>query len=122
MGHTIERVEEMSGLAAQLERRQADRTAASGPVVLRVAGVPEPIRGTLVNTSSGGMRVAVDRAAAALMVVGDVVDTSLGLAADAVEVHARIANAHGDEIGLQLFITDDEQGARIDRYFSSVSS
>ena len=67
------------------------------------------------------MRVAVDRAASALMVVGDVVDTSLGLADDAVEVHARIANADGDEIGLQLFITDDAQAARIEEYFSSVS-
>jgi len=122
MGHTIERVEEMSGLAAQLERRQSDRTAASGPVVLRVAGVPEPIRGTLVNISAGGMRVVVDRAASALMVVGDVVDSSLGLAHDAVEVHARIANRDGDEIGLQLFITDDGQAARIEEYFSFVSS
>jgi hypothetical protein len=91
-------------------------------VVLRVAGVAEPVRGTLVNVSAGGMRVALDRAAVALMVVGDVVETRLGLADDAVEVHARIANAHGDEIGLQLFITDDAQGARIERYFSSVSS
>ena len=79
MGHTIERVEQMSGLAAQLERRQADRIAASGPVLLRVAGVAEPVRGNLVNVSSGGMRVAVDRAASMLMVVGDVVGTSLGL-------------------------------------------
>jgi hypothetical protein len=87
-----------------------------------VAGVPEPIRGTLVNISAGGMRVAVDRAASAAMVVGDVLDTSLGLADDAVEVHARIANTEGDEIGLQLFITDDSQAARIEEYFSSVSS
>lgn len=122
MGHTIGRVEEMSGLAARLERRQADRTPASGPVLLRVAGVPEPIRGTLVNTSSGGMRVAVDRAASALMVVGDVLDTSLGLDPGAVEVHARIANAEGDEIGLQLFISDDQQAARIAKYFSAMST
>jgi methyl-accepting chemotaxis protein len=122
MGHTIGRVEEMSGLAAQLERRQTDRITASGPVTMRVADVLEPVRGTMVNISSAGMRVVVDPASSALMVVGDVVDTTLGAGPSAVDVHARIANVDGSEIGLQLFITDDRQAARIEEYLGKTSS
>jgi hypothetical protein len=55
-------------------------------------------------------------------VAGDVVNTTLGSGPDALPVHARIANRHGDEIGLQLLITDDRQGKRIDEYLSAMLS
>jgi hypothetical protein len=76
----------------------------------------------MVNISSAGMRVVVDPASSALLVVGDVVDTTLGAGPTAVDVHARIANVDGSEIGLQLFITDDRQAARIEEYVGKASS
>jgi methyl-accepting chemotaxis protein len=110
MGHTITRVEEMSGLAAQLERRQSDRIAASGPVALRVASGPEPITARLVNLSPGGMRVEVTEGGR--IVVDDVLQIML---AD-VEVQARVANRDGDEVGLEFLVPDDRIAARIEAY------
>ena len=60
MGQTIDRVERMSGLAAQLERRQSDRLAVTGTARLRRSGSAGSTAATLLNLSSGGMRVRVD--------------------------------------------------------------
>jgi methyl-accepting chemotaxis protein len=120
MGHTIERVEQMSGLAAQLDRRQSDRIAASGTAELRLSGSGEPIPGTLINLSSGGMRVELDPDTASRVAVGDMVDTRLG--PDPIAVHARVVNRDGDQIGLQFLITEEEQATRIEAYLTDLLS
>jgi len=120
MGHTIDRVEQMSGLAAQLERRQSDRIAATGIAELRPAGFDEPIPSRLINLSAGGMRVQLDPAAAERVVPGDVIDTRLG--PDRIAVHARVANRDGDQIGLQFLITSDAQAVEVEEYISALLS
>jgi methyl-accepting chemotaxis protein len=124
MTQTIGRVEQMSGLAAQLERRQSDRIAATGSVLLRRPSATKPVHATLLNIGTGGIRVRID--APAGLEVGDVVDTELGRPGDLIAVHARVANlgtgAEGDQIGLQFLITDDRLADRIDRYVSELAS
>ena len=120
MTHTIGKVEEMSGLAAQLDRRQSDRIATSGIVELRLNGSSDAVPATLINFSSGGMRLEVDPAVGARVTVGDVVDTSLG--PDRIAVHARVVNRDGDQIGLEFMVGDDHQRARIDGYLSELLS
>jgi methyl-accepting chemotaxis protein len=123
MSSTIDRVEQMSGLAAQLERRQSDRIAASGTVELRRSGA-EPVSGTLLNVSSGGLRIQVDRGVS--MADGDMVQTALGQGADRIPVHARVVNREpgedGDVIGLQFMITDPLVADRIAAYVSELVS
>jgi prophage DNA circulation protein len=124
MTQTIGRVEQMSGLAAQLERRQSDRIAATGSVLLRRPSATKPVHATLLNIGTGGIRLRID--APAGLEVGDVVDTELGRPGDLIAVHARVANlgtgAEGDQIGLQFLITDDRLADRIDRYVSELAS
>jgi c-di-GMP-binding flagellar brake protein YcgR len=118
MGHTIERVEEMSGLAAQLERRQSDRITATGTAELRVAGSPEPVPATLVNLSAGGMRVQLDPGEGRRVADGELVDTHLG--PDRIAVQARVVNRDGDQIGLQFLVTDDALARRIEDYLDGL--
>ena len=118
MGYTIERVEQMSGLAAQLERRQSDRVAAAGTVELRLAGSEEPVPATLINLSAGGLRVQLEPATAARVVDGDVVDIKLG--PERIAVPARAANRDGDQIGLQFLITSESLAARVDDYLNEL--
>jgi methyl-accepting chemotaxis protein len=117
MGQTIGRVEQMSGLAAQLERRQSNRIAASGTVRLRRASSRADIPATLLNVSSGGMRVQLEPDAVA---IGDLVDLQLIDGEDVIPVHARVANQgrdeEGDVVGLQFMITDDRMAERIAAY------
>jgi len=124
MSETIGRVEQMSGLAAQLERRQSDRIAATGSLRLRRAGVKEPIPATLLNFSSGGARVQVGPEVR--LAVDDIIDTEVGRAGDPIPVHARIANRSacpdGLEIGLQFLVTDDTLVTRLDRYVADLVS
>jgi hypothetical protein len=124
MTQTIGRVEQMSGLAAQLERRQSDRIAATGSVLLRRPSSTNPVHATLLNMGTGGIRVRIDSPSG--LEVGDVVDTELGRPADLIAVHARVANvgtgAEGNQIGLQFLITDDRLADRIDRYVSELAS
>jgi hypothetical protein len=87
---------------------------------LRLAGVPEPMPATLINLSSGGMRVRVAHAAASQVTVGDMVDTTLG--PDRIPVHARIVNREGDHLGLQFLITDRQLAGRVDNYLDQLLS
>jgi len=124
MSETIGRVEQMSGLAAQLERRQSDRIAATGSLRLRRAGVKETIPANLLNVSSGGARVQVGPDVR--LAVDDIIDTEVGRAGDPIPVHARIANRapcpDGLEIGLQFLVTDDTLVSRLDRYVADLAS
>jgi methyl-accepting chemotaxis protein len=121
MARTIERVEQMSGLAAQLERRQSDRVAASGTVELRRAGA-EPVRGTLLNISAGGLRLRIGGGSG--LSNGDLVETELGVDAGRIPVHARVVSCEtgpdGDVIGAQFLITDPALAGRVADYVSEL--
>jgi methyl-accepting chemotaxis protein len=121
MARTIERVEQMSGLAAQLERRQSDRVAASGTMQLSRPGA-EPIAGTLLNVSAGGLRLRI--AGGSGLSDGDVIETVLEMDEDRIPVNARVVNSEpvpdGEVIGLQFLITDAGLAARISAYVSEL--
>jgi methyl-accepting chemotaxis protein len=123
MARTIERVEQMSGLAAQLERRQSDRTASAGTIDLRRSGA-EPIQTTLLNMSSGGLRLRVDPAAG--LAIGDVVETDLGDGDARIPINVRVVNREpgpdGDVVGLQFLITDPSLAQRVEAYVSELAS
>jgi len=118
MSQTIGRVEQMSGLAAQLERRQTDRIAATGTLLLRLAGTPAPIPVTLVNIGSGGARVR--GGPEVQLSAGDIVETEIGHRNDPIAVHARIANldpgAGANDFGLQFLVSDERLAIRVERY------
>jgi methyl-accepting chemotaxis protein len=118
MGQTIDRVERMSGVAAQLERRQSERVAVTGTVRLRRSASSGSADGTLLNISSGGMRVRVDPSLR--LAVGDVVHTELGDGGERIGLKARVANLEQDDVGdmagLAFLIPDDATAERIDRY------
>jgi methyl-accepting chemotaxis protein len=122
VGETIGRVEQMSGLAAQLERRGSDRVTVSGPILMRRPGVAEPIEALLLNVSPGGLRLRIDPSVRAGL--GDVLETDLGSGAGRIEVHTQIVNRDrrddGDELGLEFLIPDEEQAARIDDYVAGL--
>jgi methyl-accepting chemotaxis protein len=122
MARTIERVEQMSGLAAQLERRQSDRTASAGTIDLRRVGA-EPIPTTLLNVSSGGLRLGVDPSAG--LAIGDVVETQLGEGAAAIPINVRVVNREpgpdGDVIGVQFLITDPALARAVEAYVSGLA-
>ena len=123
MVRTIERVEQMSGLAAQLERRQADRTASAGTIDLRGVGAA-PIRATLLNVSSGGLRLRVDSEAG--LAVGDVVETQLGEGDNTIPINVRVVNREpgpdGDVVGVQFLITDAPLAQLVEAYVSELAA
>jgi methyl-accepting chemotaxis protein len=121
MSRTIERVEEMSGLAAQLERRQTDRVAATGRLELRRPD-EEPVWGVLLNVSAGGLRLRVDPAVN--LVAGDPIETDLLMGDDRISVHARVVDREsgpdGDVLGVQFLINDASLGRRVEAYVSDL--
>jgi methyl-accepting chemotaxis protein len=120
MGQTIDRVERISGVAAQLERRQSERVPVTGAVRLRRSGSGTSTDATLLNLSSGGMRVRVDPSLR--LAAGDVVLTELGDDVDRIALNARVANLEpdqaGDMAGMAFLVPDDSTAARIDRYLT----
>jgi methyl-accepting chemotaxis protein len=122
MGHTIERVEEMSGLAVQLERRQADRVAVTGTVELKPRGAGGPTAVTLLDVSAGGTRLQLDPGVA--LAIGDLVDVTLVHGDDRIPVDARVVNrgtdGEADQIGLQFLVGDERLKQRIAEYVNRV--
>ena len=130
MGQTIDRVERMSGVAAQLERRQSDRLVVTGTVRLRRSGSGRSgsggsgsggsATGTLLNLSSGGMRIRVDPGLR--LAVGDIVHTELGDGSGRIAVNARVANLEPDDVGdvagMAFIVPDDATAERIERYLA----
>lgn len=120
MGQTIDRVERMSGVAAQLERRQSDRLAVNGTVRLRRSGSGDSTTATLLNLSSGGMRVRVDPTLH--LAVGDVVHTELDDGSDRLTLNVRVANLETDDVGdvagMAFLVPDDTTAQRIERHLA----
>jgi uncharacterized protein YoxC len=125
MQDTLSRVEQMSNLAAQLERRQHDRIAAAGRAQLSVAGRPMVPVAT-INISSGGLRCTAPSKLG--LQEGDTVSVELHHGGERLTVHANVVNAaHGDradeaEIGLQFLVTDDAHNERLSAFVNGVLS
>jgi methyl-accepting chemotaxis protein len=117
MSTTIDKVEEMSGLAAQLERRQSDRVAATGTIELRQTGRSEHVPVTLINVGVGGLRVQADPARLGGMGLGDVLDTTVG----GIPVKVRLANKDGQQLGLQFLFADDNQARKVEDYIATLT-
>jgi methyl-accepting chemotaxis protein len=119
MGRTIGRVEEMSGLSAQLERRESDRVTMSGPV--RLQRGTEQLDAGLINLSRGGIRVQIG--SDIRLGIGDAVRIeSLGPILEPIEARV-VSLGAGDEegeAGLQFMIPDDVLAERIDRYVADL--
>jgi methyl-accepting chemotaxis protein len=120
VGLTIGRVEQMSGVAAQLERRQSNRVVASGPIRLRDSAQDRDVHGTMLNVSSGGMQIRVD--SDARLAVGDLVGTSLGSVGLDVRVRSREPGDEGDVVGLEFLITDEHLADQIEAYMAALAS
>ncbi|WP_272493131.1 methyl-accepting chemotaxis protein [Jidongwangia harbinensis] len=122
MGHTIGRVEEMSGLAVQLERRRADRVAVGGTVELRLPGGTEPHPAALLDVSAGGVRVRVEPELP--LTVGDTLEVVLIQGDDRIPVQARVVNrgtgAEAGQVGMEFRVDDERLADRIDTYVNRV--
>ena len=123
MQDTLGRVEQMSGLAAQLERRQHDRIAAAGRAKLSLRGGPA-VAVTTVNISSGGLRCLAPPDFD--LNEGDTVSVELNHDDLRLDVHAVVANtANGErgaqkEIGLQFLVTDDAVNGRLSAFIDNM--
>jgi methyl-accepting chemotaxis protein len=119
MGRTIGRVEEMSGLSAQLERRESDRVTMSGPVRLQRGA--DRLDTELINVSRGGIRVQVGRDVR--LSIGDAVRID-GLGPIREPIEARVVSLgtgeEEGEAGLQFMIPDNVLAERIDRYVADL--
>ncbi|SDS98630.1 methyl-accepting chemotaxis protein [Actinoplanes derwentensis] len=108
MRDALTRVEEMSDLAARLERRQHDRVAAISTATLAAAGrTPVPV--ALINISSGGMRCTPP--AGLPLNEGDTVTATVEHDGRHITTHATVVNtSSGDrpEAGLQFLIPDED--------------
>ena len=119
MGRTIGRVEEMSGLSAQLERRESDRVTLSGAVRLQLGGAW--LGSELIDMSRGGIRVRVEPGVR--LSIGDAIQIeSLGPIHEL--IGARVVSlgvgAENGEVGLQFMVGDDLLAERIDRYVADL--
>lgn len=116
------RVEDMSGLAAQLERRRSDRIAALGEVSLQLPGHRQPVSVKLVNLSAGGLRCSLDPAIE--LDVGDLIDAELHADAGPISVHAQVTYrgdvSEPDQVGLQFLTADSETSKLIDGYIDQL--
>ena len=116
MQDTLGRVEQMSDLAARLERRQHDRMSAAGTARLTLAGRP-PVQVSTINISSGGLRCSAPPGLT--LREGDSVSVDLEHHGDRLTVHANVVNftdadeAEDREIGLQFLVTDDALQERL---------
>jgi methyl-accepting chemotaxis protein len=123
MQDTLGRVEQMSNLAAQLERRQHDRIAAAGHARLSVAGRPMVPVAT-INISSGGLRCTAPSNLG--LQEGDPVSVELLHDGERLTVHANVVNkADGDrgdetELGLQFLVTDDAHNERLSAFVNDL--
>jgi methyl-accepting chemotaxis protein len=118
MNQTIERVKQMSGLAAQLERRQSDRIAVSGTIGLHRPGSGR-IEAAKLNVGSGGMRVRLEKGTR--LSPDDVVELALEGGGDRIPLHARVVNSDDENVfGLQFLITDQALSDRVDEYVKSL--
>ena len=123
MHDTLGRVEQMSNLAAQLERREHARIGAAGTARLSVGGKPAVSVNT-VNISAGGLRCTAPPSLG--LREGETVSVELSHGDDRMAVHASVVNrapgenGEDEEFGLQFLITDEALAERLSAYVQGV--
>jgi c-di-GMP-binding flagellar brake protein YcgR len=117
----MERINGMSALAERLERRHAERIAASGPVRFGLDGGSEFVSGQLMDLSTGGLRCVAEHDVPVRS--GDHVVVHLDLAGDPVQVHAQVMHCVRQgaqtEVGMQFLTPPPDVVARIRRFVDS---
>ncbi|MEV0568621.1 methyl-accepting chemotaxis protein [Dactylosporangium sp. NPDC050588] len=120
---TMERIENMSALAEKLERRHAERIAATGPVRLGLAGGREVVAAQLQDLSHGGLRCQADGTLD--LRTGDTLDVELVLDGTPTRLHCQvvhcIAGGPHTELGLQFLAPSTDIVERIRRHMNATS-
>ncbi|GAB3851744.1 hypothetical protein GCM10027610_078870 [Dactylosporangium cerinum] len=121
---TMERIQQMSALAEKLERRHAERIAATGPVRLGLDGGRDVVPAELQDLSSGGLRCQAE--GTLLLRSGDTLDVDLTLVGqDPQRLHCQVVHcvAQGavTELGLQFLAPSPEAVDRIQRYMNATT-
>ncbi|GAA2383734.1 methyl-accepting chemotaxis protein [Dactylosporangium salmoneum] len=123
VGQTMERINGMSALAERLERRHAERIAASGPVRFGVDGGAEFVAARLMDLSTGGLRCQAD--ADVPVRTGDAVSVELALEGNPVRLHAQVVHCVRQgaqtELGLQFLAPEATTVDRIRRFVNATS-
>ncbi|WP_432973203.1 methyl-accepting chemotaxis protein [Dactylosporangium sp. CA-233914] len=123
VNETRERIDGMSALAERLERRHAERIAASGSVRFGVDGGTETVSGQLVDLSIGGLRC--ETAAEVPVRSGDTVTVELALDGAPVRAHARVMHCvrqgAQSEVGLQFLAPPPDVVERIRRFVDAAA-
>ncbi|MEU4242899.1 methyl-accepting chemotaxis protein [Actinoplanes sp. NPDC026619] len=103
---TMLQIQDLSEVAERLERRRADRLAATGIVRVRVPSRPEPVAGRLTDLSEGGLGCTLP--ARTPIAVGDAVQIATEINGTPVTVTGRVARRRerGDDIELGMELTD----------------
>ncbi|MDY7087683.1 MAG: methyl-accepting chemotaxis protein [Actinomycetota bacterium] len=103
VGATMEQIQDLSEVAERLERRRNERTAADGPVTVRVAG-RSPVQGQLIDVSADGVGCLLPRGAP--VSVGDRVTVTVELSGATFEASADVVRqadrTDGRALGLHL--------------------
>jgi methyl-accepting chemotaxis protein len=103
---TMIQIQDLSEVAERLERRRADRLAASGGVRLRVPSRSEPIAGRLTDLSDGGLGCTVP--ARTPIAVGDTAQVTAEINGASVNMTGRVVRRRdvGEEIEIGMELTD----------------
>jgi methyl-accepting chemotaxis protein len=120
---TMERIQQMSALSEKLERRHADRIAATGPVRLGLAGGRDVIPAELQDLSHGGMRCEAEGTVP--LRAGDTIDVELTLDRAPMRLHCQVvhcvARGANTELGLQFLKPPADAVERIDRHMNATA-
>ncbi|WP_203905149.1 methyl-accepting chemotaxis protein [Virgisporangium aliadipatigenens] len=120
---TISRIRELSGVAEQLERRQAERIGAAGMVLMRSRGGATGTQPAhLVDLSSGGLRCRAEPQTQVTR--GESVDLDLQLGDQVITLQAQVMHLelkrNQVEIGLRFLDPDPATAQRIQTHISAV--
>ncbi|MEV4508173.1 methyl-accepting chemotaxis protein [Dactylosporangium sp. NPDC049525] len=120
---TMERIQQMSALAEKLERRHAERIAATGPVRLGLAGGLDVVPAELQDLSHGGMRCQAEGTVPVR--TGDTIDVELTVDRAPMRLHCQVVHcvAQGSrtELGLQFLAPPADVTDRIQRYVNATT-
>jgi methyl-accepting chemotaxis protein len=118
---TMDRIEQMSALADKLERRHAERIAATGPVRLGLAGGSNVVSAELQDLSHGGLRCQAE--GTITLRTGETLDVELTLGGAPTRLNCQVVHcvARGThtELGLQFLAPSAEAVDRIRRHMNS---
>ncbi len=120
---TMERIQQMSALAEKLERRHAERIAATGPVQLGLAGGRDIVPAELQDLSAGGLRCRAEGTVP--LRTGDAIEVELTLDRAPLRLHCQVVHcvAQGPrtELGLQFLAPPADTVEQIRRYMNATT-